>query len=507
MSAKPLFLGLIAFLALSEPRIGSAGTWYVNKAAIGLRDGKSLETGFETIQEGIEAAAQGDEVIVAEETYVENIQFKAKNVSLRSTDPLDPDIVAATIIDGNHAGPVVTFTGTEDETCLLSGFTVRNGSAGSGAGIAGGEGLQRNRAIIQNNHISGNSAQLYGGGMAYCDGKIQNNTITLNSAADGGGLAHCDGLIRNNNVTSNSAVGTFPYGSGGGLLDCGGTIHGNTISGNSAAIGGGLVGCQGIIENNTIASNSAAYDGGGLLACNGTVRNNAIAANSARHGSGGGLYDCFGTIANNTLTGNSASSGGGFYGCDAVILNCIVWGNTASWVDPQICSSRTPTYSCIQDWSAGGEGNTTDDPKFADADGPDDIPDTYEDNNYRLSGESPCIDKGKNEDWMSSATDLGGDPRIINGTVDMGAYEYFAFKVVEVSVAPDGQARLTWTSRPADTYVVRSCLDLINAQWNPQQPMASQGELTSWTDPDKASYTRKFYRVEALPSQGIEIHH
>jgi len=51
---------------------------------------------------------------------------------LRSTDPSDTNVVAQTVIDGGEAGPVVTFGGTEDETCVLAGFTVRNGYGSQG---------------------------------------------------------------------------------------------------------------------------------------------------------------------------------------------------------------------------------------------------------------------------------------------------------------------------------------------------------------------------------------
>jgi hypothetical protein len=71
-----------------------------------------------------------------------------------------------------------------------------------------------------------------GGGLYYCNGTIQNNTITGNSAAlDGGGLFKCDGTIRNNTITGNSA----PY--GGGLDDCKGVIRNCIIWGNSALSG------------------------------------------------------------------------------------------------------------------------------------------------------------------------------------------------------------------------------------------------------------------------------
>ncbi len=43
--------------------------------------------------------------------------------------------------------------------------------------------------------------------------------------------------------------------------------------------------------------------------------------------------------------------------------------------------------------------------------------------NYRLQAGSPCVNAGTNLDWMTGACDLDGLPRILKGTVDMGAYE------------------------------------------------------------------------------------
>jgi hypothetical protein len=160
-----------------------------------------------------------------------------------------------------------------------------------------------------------------------------------------------------------------------------------------------------------------------------------------------------------------------------------------------------PSHSCIQDWTGGGEGNITDDPQFVDPDGPDDKPETYEDNNYRLWADSPCIDKGKNEDWMWSAVDLDGNPRIFYGksslTVDMGAYEYgsWPFKVLEMDAPEGGQAFLTWNSRPGDAYTVWSCADLSTGGWVEEASVGSQGASTSWTDVSTVGQ-QKFYRIE-----------
>ncbi len=188
------------------PLHAGATTWYVDASVPQSGDGTTWESAFKKVQEGIIAASNGDTVIVAEGTYVENIQFNGKNIILTSTDPLDPSVIANTVIDGNGSGSVVTFEGTEDETCVLSGFTTRNGVAEYGGGIRGGSPDSASRATIQNNTIVGNSAGASAGGLLSCNGTIQNNTIAGNSAEmSGGGLYRCNGTIRNCIIWVNTA--------------------------------------------------------------------------------------------------------------------------------------------------------------------------------------------------------------------------------------------------------------------------------------------------------------
>lgn len=638
----------LAFCAIPQVR-GAA--WYVDDSVSSSGNGESWDAAFKTIQEGIDAASDGDTVIVAEGTYIENIKFNGKNIVLTSADPLNPTVVDHTVIDGNHAGSVITFVGTENETCVLSGFAIRDGNSLSGGGICGGTPLRHTGATIENNDVAVNEANC-GGGVAYCDGQIKNNVLIGNSAAaEGGGFYDCDALIQNNALSWNSAVcGGGLYGcdgtltdnellynsaldggglarchgliggnsvaychadyAGGGLYRCDGTIEENSIGRNVALDGGGLAYCDGTIQKNTIRANGAEYggalyrcngliqdnligrgldipgdeppydqiyankadhggglsecegiiqrnivngnnakygggfhncdgiiqdnlvsenhadshggglygcdamirnnritgnlagergDGGGLYRCDGTIRNNLVAAN--RGDLGGGLAFCRGTIENNTVVSNEAFRGGGLHGCYGIIQNSIIWGNVADG-GPQLWDSAEPDWSCIQDWIEGGERNTAEDPRFRDADGPDDSPSTFEDNNYRLSAGSPCIDAGKNEAWMTSALDLDGNPRIAFGvsspTVDMGAYEYnpFQFKITQVSKVAAGQAELTWTSRPGDTYTVWSCTDLTAPTWAEEAMLTSQGTSTSWTDPSSAA-PYKFYRIQS----------
>jgi hypothetical protein len=482
--SKIFVLALVLFV-VRVPAPGWSMTWYVDGSVAESGDGTSWETAFRKIQEGIDAAWYGETVMVAQGTYVENITFRGINITLTGTDPTDPDVVANTIIDGNQAGSVVTFDGTEDESCVLSGFTIRNGNAEYGGGILGGEHARHSQASIQNNRITDNSAN-QGGGLAYCNGTVQNNTITANSAENyGGGVVWCDGRIQNNEITDNSAS------NGGGLAECGGTIHNNTITGNSAEnYGGGLSGCGGTIHNNAITGNSAERYGGGLYVCRGVVRNNVISGNSATveggglhgcggpilnnlvvanyaHQSGGGLSRCSGVLQHNTICHNSTGwSGGGLCFCPGTIRNCVIWGNRAE-TGAQLADSTIPTYSCISAWTGGGEGNISPKygPGFVDPDGPDDDPSTHEDNDYHLKPDSPCRDSGINFYWFVwPQQDLDGLCRLAGETVDMGCYEYGSSPDADGDLLSDTQeeaARTDSSLEDTDADGLRDGLEIL----------------------------------------------
>ena len=86
---------------------------------------------YATIQAGIEAASEGDTVLVSPGTYVENINYGGKNIVVGSLFMTtgDTSYISSTIIDGNQAGSVVSFESGEDATAVLSGFTIQNGKA------------------------------------------------------------------------------------------------------------------------------------------------------------------------------------------------------------------------------------------------------------------------------------------------------------------------------------------------------------------------------------------
>src|SRR5215831_1234635 len=204
---------------------------------------------YPTIQAAINAAGNGDTVLVDPGTYVENIDFLGKLITVTSAQ--GPSV---TTIDGNNAAPVVNFSHGETTAALLQGFTLRNGNATfafayEGAGV----------------HISGASPTVAG------------NVITGNvTCGNGAGIsiAFSSPVIRDNTISGNAKTTGCSGQGGGGIYDRGAAsaqiIH-NTITGNSSDFGGGIdlfaAGTPTLL-NNTISNNSAGIQGGGIYAVN-----------------------------------------------------------------------------------------------------------------------------------------------------------------------------------------------------------------------------------------------
>jgi hypothetical protein len=95
---------------------------------------ENLTTGqtYNSIQLAINDAIDGDEIVVNPGVYHENISFIDKNLTLRSTDPNDPNVVAATVIniEDLYQGPIITLSGNRNGGCLLYGLTITSGEVG-----------------------------------------------------------------------------------------------------------------------------------------------------------------------------------------------------------------------------------------------------------------------------------------------------------------------------------------------------------------------------------------
>ncbi|MEW5803170.1 MAG: right-handed parallel beta-helix repeat-containing protein, partial [bacterium] len=191
----------------------------------------------QSIQAAIEAADNGDEIIIHQGVYREKINFIGKALTVKSTDPDDPVVVAGTIIDGADLpmpGSIVTFMTNEGGDSILNGITIRNGNFVFGGGI-----YCSSSPTIINCTISGNSAK-YGGAVCCLSSSatIANCVINNNKATLGGGIfcLTSSSSITNCTIKNNSATsigGIYCFFSSLTVTDC-------TITKNSGGSSGGI---------------------------------------------------------------------------------------------------------------------------------------------------------------------------------------------------------------------------------------------------------------------------
>lgn len=190
-----------------------------------------------TIQEGINAAQDGDVVLVDEGLYYENINFNGKAITVASLFWQDGDSshIENTIIDGQlssnpDSASVVSFLNGEDTTSVICGFTIQGGSGTMiyGCLLGGGILCDHSGPSILNNHIIYNavvnSGEFVAGAGIQCIYSdhviIRDNRIKYNNAyseqistigVSGGGIAiwYCgEATIEDNIITGNSVYAT-----------------------------------------------------------------------------------------------------------------------------------------------------------------------------------------------------------------------------------------------------------------------------------------------------------
>jgi hypothetical protein len=366
---------------------------------------------FPGIQAAIDYAADGDTVLVRPGTYVENIDFLGKLITVRSTGGR-----SVTTIDGGGSGSVVSFRTGETEESVLAGFTITNGDSFGGGGIY----VYRASPTILDCTINGNAAELGGGVYMAWESfpTLTDCAISNNVASDKGGgmyITRAHPVVTDTVIANNAAV------RGGGA-----SIHTNavpyfirsTISGNEAlADGGGLHTCWlgvAYLLDSEVRENSAQSGGGVAVGQEGIVRaqNTVVAGNAAL--TGGGLhlygYGAEGELTNCTVTGNSGAGGGlyAFSSSFTMLLNTIVFGNG---MEPVLEGATDISYSDVEGGTAG-EGNMDEAPVFVNAGAGD----------YHLTNTSLCIDAGTA--LYAPDKDKDGYPRPMGDGHDMGAYEY-----------------------------------------------------------------------------------
>ena len=370
----------------------SGTVWYVDVVNCdGGTGGSGTQADpFCLVQDAIDAAADGDTILVRPGNYFERIDLLGKELLLRSdrdgvprTYDLDP---RTTILDGGRGGSVVVCRSGEGPNTILDGLTITAGYAPHGGGmfIDGSS-----SPTVVNCTFSENSADYRGGGM-YCDGgsspTVRNCVFSENSAGDFGGGMFDDGF-------SNS------------------TMVGCTFSQNSAGIRGGGM-----------------YDG-----YESTVLNCIFYGNFAGE-HGGGLSNNQSTVINSTFFGNTAGLGGGGMYVHGAVSNCILWGDVPNEIYQ--LSTVTIANSCVQG-GYPGRGNVDVDPLFADSAGGD----------FHLTFASPCRDSGDNS-VVTERRDFEDDPRISHGTVDIGADEFHPHLYVTGQMTPGGSIQIKFVGYP-----------------------------------------------------------
>ncbi len=394
----------------------------------------SWATAARTIQEAVDAAVvPGALVLVTNGVYttggravhetMTNRVAVDKPVILRSVNgPESTVILGFQLPDKTNGDGAIRCVYLTNGACL-SGFTLKNGATRNDWNeigwnnfrqhTGGGAWCESGEAVITNCTLADNSAKSGGGG-AY-SGTLINCTLTGNSAVEGGGtsystLNHC--TLKKNSATAG----------GGGATQC--LLTYCTLTGNSAYTGGGA--SWSTLSHCTLTGNSAKDGGGGTSS--GNLDSCVLRDNSALHG--GGANSC--NLINCTLSGNSASSdGGGAYGCGlnnctltrnsantsgggatyGVLANSIAYYNSAP--SGSNYSEAMLIYCCAAPLYGTAFGSIYNEPMFVD----------IESGNLRLQPNSPCINTGQNANATTS-TDLDDTPRIVGGTVDMGAYEF-----------------------------------------------------------------------------------
>jgi hypothetical protein len=319
---------------------------------------------YPNIQAAIDACTNGDTVIVAPGTYSgsgnRDIDFKGKAITVRSTDPSDPNIVAATVIDCNatasnpHRG--FRFASGEGRDSILEGLTVANGSA---------------RLQVNPDPSPSVIYKIRPGGAIYCQDTsptIRRCVITDNTA-----YYHARG------------AGLYSYQGNPRIEYC---VFNRNVSDNSRddGRGGAINARRGYLE----VINCLIYD------------NEAI-----RGGAGVYLWD--GVIENSTIVNNR---GTGIHGGTGRLTGSIVRGNVGN-AQMDVASSFVVAY-CNVEGGWPGERNIDADPRFVDANAHD----------YHLSSYSHCINAGDPcYTGPPGEDDIDREQRIMNGLIDIGADE------------------------------------------------------------------------------------
>jgi hypothetical protein len=384
-------------------------------------------------------------------------------------------------VSGNHASRVFNIAATPNVT--ISGLMITNGQAPSnqnGGGInnagtltitdsiingnsaATGGGIQNAGTLtVTNSSVNGNTAAVFSAGINN-DGRLTINGTTLdhNNASAGGALGNSNsGTIT---ITDSTLDDNLGGGMGGGIRNFGGTVTvlRSIFTGNYTPGGnGGGIDNEGMMSltDSTLTGSSSEGGGGGILngAFNGgamlLITRSTLNDNSAASGGGGIANWATLIVTDSTLSGNSASFGAGItnYNGSSIVTFSTLSGNHGGGINlfrGQITARNTilaantggsspdingPLNSQGHNLIGDGTGGSgfTDTDLVGTADNPiDPLLGPLQDNGgptwtMALLPGSPAIDAGDNTDAPDWDQRGEGFRRIVNGIIDIGAFE------------------------------------------------------------------------------------
>ncbi len=345
-----------------------------------------------TIQAGIDAAFDGDTVLVSDGTYSgdgnRDITYLGKAIAVMSENGPDACVIDCQGTESDyHRG--FSFYSDEAADSILSGFTITNGFEDPGGAIF----CDESSPLIQNCIIIGNRTCWRGGGICLW---TSNSVIT--DCIISGNTGYLDDPGASDDIYGG---GVFTSGGSPTFVNC--SIIGNTaeqwLYGTPLAIGGGIM---------THAAT--------LISC-------LIAGNYANARCGGGILTGGSILINCTIVDNDGGedSGGICGDAETDLINCVIWNN----LPDSVGGNPAITYSNVQD-GYPGQGNINSDPLFAA--GP--LGDFYLSQvSSSQDIDSPCLDSGSdlagNICWNDRAECLNSyttrtDHVPDSGTVDMG---------------------------------------------------------------------------------------
>jgi predicted outer membrane repeat protein len=493
---------------------------YVDAGATGTDDGSSWANAYTSLNQALDNLGSAFTIEMAGGTYTPsnssdpNDTFELSNTidlsggyagSNNPSSPNDQDIsLYPTILSGNIGNGEYSYHVLyidEDSTVTLNGLTIEDGLADGTDNVGGAITGQDFVLNIVNCAFTNNAAT--DGGAIYTDDStvnISDSTFSNNTTTEEGGALQFDqdtiASITNSTFTNNTAGDAdsdggaiFSAYSGTSL-----TLLDSTFYGNSASFGGA-------IEN---------YDGSTLFAANCVFVDNTALGTTVdqTYGGWGGAIDnelqASAIITNSTFSENSSQDvvansqtypgqGGAINASDSTltVTNSIIWGDTAT-NGPEVYADSYSTFvisnSDVQDSAIASEGtdNISSDPLFTRNPGTNGATD-YGD--LTLSAGSPAINAGNNADVPSGVTtDIAGNTRIQDGTVDMGAYESAAVPAVYVDASATGNndgsswanAFTTLTAALASD----TSLERIDIAGGTYYPTASSDRTASFNIPD-----------------------